>query len=121
MIRIIFIFLFAIISCKSTTGTKESSENMVKESGYKILPNQAKTFEIHFKKEESVSQPPKITYFVTQYGTSKIRRNKETILAEKIYWKSNNVIAIIPNREVIQAETEVGKSNNASEILITIN
>ena len=116
------LFLFFILfSCKPVVDANKQTIEAIKDKTFKVIPNSSRTLKLYFKKEESFADPiPKVSYFVTDYQTENVKKNLETVAAEKIYWKSNTVIAVIPYHEVMKEPTEVGKIDNKNEILIKI-
>ena len=116
------LFLFFILfSCKPVVDANKQTIEAIKDKTFKVIPNSDRTLKLYFKKEESFADPiPKVTYLVTDYQTENVKKNLETVAAEKIYWKSNTVIAVIPYHEVMKEPTEVGKIDNKNEILIKI-
>lgn len=119
--RFIILIFFLVLSCKPVDVKNQQPTKVEKDSSYVVIPNATKTLKLHFKKEEKISDPvTRITYFVTDYNTENVRKKTETIAAEKIYWKSDKVLAIIPYAEVMKEQTGVSVANEKNEILITI-
>ena len=76
---------------------------------------------IHYTIEENLQSPVKmIEYYVVDNKTSKILKEKEKIAGEKIYWKDNYTIAIIPYKEVEKHSLEVHENPIINETLIKI-
>lgn len=109
-------------SVKSTKSTTEKDVAMVQETDYKISANKSNTRMLHYKLEESISNPiPRITYYVTDQLSKKVVTEKAVVAAEKIYWKNNTTLAIIPYKGMIKKEEIPDVNINANnEILIPI-
>lgn len=106
---------------KDSENSKSNELIVNQESDFKNMLSKGGTYTLHYRVEEEKNSPVKrFTYYVTTTSDKKVARKIETLAAEKIYWKNNNTLAIIPYVEVMRASTEVGVNPQQQEILITI-
>lgn len=117
--------IFAILaSCKSVANEpamNSKNESAQKQESYKKMISENSTYTLHYKVKEDMTSPVKLfTYYVTSTKNNKTIRSSETVAAEKIYWKDDHTLAIIPYTEVMQQSTEVGVDIQPKEILINI-
>ena len=106
---------------KEATNSENNQVIVKQESDFKYMLSKTGTYTLHYKVEEDKNSPVKrFTYYVTTTADKKIARKTETVAAEKIYWKNDYTLAIIPYVEVMRESTEVGVSPQPQEILIII-
>ncbi len=123
MFRLLTFITFFLLSCKPREVTKKvefpQSRTQVMTEGYRKSPNPDSSRILWYKTEQSVNaMAPWYLYFVTDKDGKEIILKEQRILAEKIYWKDKNTLAIIPYREMIQEESL--ENPNKNEILINI-
>lgn len=116
--------LLSIISCKiSPNKTTEIAKNklVAQQNLFKKVVNGNNSYTLYYKVDENINTPVRIfTYYITNTQTKKIVKSSEQVAAEKMYWKDNNTIAIVPYTEMIQKNNEVGAAEKINEILINI-
>ena len=117
--------LAILVSCNSVAnepaGSTKATEPMHHQGDYKKMISKNSTYTLHYKVKEDMTSPVKLfTYYVTSTENNKTIRSSETVAAEKIYWKDDHTLAIIPYTEVMQQSTEVGADPKPKEILINI-
>ena len=117
--------LAILVSCNSVANepavTTKANEPMQQQGDYKKMISKNSTYTLHYKVKEDMTSPVKLfTYYVTSTTNNKTIRSSETVAAEKIYWKDDHTLAIIPYTEVMQQSTEVGADPKPKEILINI-
>lgn len=125
LMKYFFLLFASLMSCTSMSTDPENSKSndviVNQESDFKHVLSKGGTYTLHYKMEEEKNSPVKrFTYYVTTTADKKVARKSETVAAEKIYWKNNYTLAIIPYVEVMRASTEVGVNPQQQEILITI-
>lgn len=113
------------ISCETTVKPAINPENtdqpMTQQKDYKTSNNTANTLVLHYKVEEESTNPVRrFTYYVTDRSSGKVIRQSEVVAAEKIYWKDNTTLAVIPYKEVMQKYEVPGEPEVKNEILIYI-
>lgn len=124
--KYIILIFFLIISCKSYTSHKvdlnKKKEIMDEQSSFKKIMNENGTYALNYRVADNIDSPVKIfTYYVTDTATNRMIKKSEDVAAEKIYWKDNATLAIIPYTGMIQKNDVVGEVNKPNEILIKIN
>lgn len=118
--------MFSMISCKTNNAKHKEVNSMSELVGhqntfFKML-NDNNSLTLYYKVDESINNPVKIfTYYVADSKTKKILKTSEQVAAEKIYWKDNVTLAIIPYSDAMQKNDVVGSPNKNNEILIKIN
>lgn len=121
-----FGFTFILfLSCKGVTNNSSTPNNshqvMENQVNFKKLLSKNYTYTLNYEIKDQQNSPVKrFTYFITVTKTNKMIRNSETIAAEKIYWKDDSTLAIIPYVEVMQQSNEVGVNPQTKEILIKL-
>lgn len=112
------LFIMMLISC-TTNNNNLSIENDYTRQ-YKKKLNENGTYIIYYKINNLENSSIKnISFFVTD-KKNKIVRKEETITAEKIDWKDNNTISVIPYVGIIEKEEEISDTLKSNEKLITI-
>lgn len=112
------IVMLFLICCKASVKTDYLSGDIEKGYTERYSPNHH--FVLFYKFEDNFSNPARwLTYFVKDAKTHAIKIKKDKILADSIYWKSDDTLIILPYRTMIKSEVEV-KDNNESQILIRI-
>ncbi|WP_144429017.1 hypothetical protein [Chryseobacterium sp. StRB126] len=92
---------------------------MENEYSINLSPNQQ--FSLFYKFEDNPLDPGRwLSYYVTETKTNILKKEKTKILADSIYWRSDNVLVIIPYRKMIETNLEVDKKENDNQILIHI-
>lgn len=125
-----FSVLMFLVSCTAMqkTGTTPESDLNVSNSGqiaparenFKHVVSPSGTYILYYKKKENANSPViMLEYFVISKKTGKTIKAKETLAAEKIYWKDNNSIAIIPYEDAMKHQ-ELGEEPENREIIIKI-
>ena len=119
------IALAFLISCNSIGNDPSNSQNkkeiVKQQSDFKQLLSSNKTYTLNYKIEEQKNSPVKrFTFYVTITANKKTARNSETVAAEKIFWKDDHTLVILPYVEVMQQSTEVGVNPQPKTILIKI-
>jgi len=114
-----------LLSCNSISNVPSNPQNkieIVKQQGdFKQLLSSNNTYTLYYQIEEQKNSPVKrFTFYVSINADHKTARSTETVAAEKIYWKDDQTLAIIPYVEVMQESTEVGVNPQPKTILIKI-
>lgn len=129
MIYIKFILLFSFIffqNCrskdKSTIDTTLSTlPEMRDNQAYKKSPNPSHTLILNYTITESVKSPVKmITYYVTDVNSNKVIYSKKEVAAERISWKDDQTLMIVPYIGMVKKTEEVGQEDESTTILIKI-
>lgn len=108
-----------LICCKPVVKKGFVSNDMENKYSRKLSPDQR--FILFYRFEDNPLDPGKwLTYYVTEAKTNMLKKEKTKILADSIYWRSDNVLVIIPYRKMIATEPEVDKKGNDNQILIPI-
>ncbi len=123
--KYLVLFSIVIISCKSNNVTVNKSIDKTsvinQQNDYSKLLSSNNSYTLYFKVEKGVSGPVKIfTYYVTNTSTKKTVKSSQQIAAEKIYWKDDHTLAIIPYTEMVQKQSDVYEPEKSNEILINI-
>lgn len=123
--KYLIFFVLSIFSCKSTTNNTleatKKNEAMVKRSDFIKVANNNNSYNLYYKIDENKHTPVKIfTYYVTNLQTGKVVKPSQQVAAEKIYWKDENTLAIVPYIEMIKENNEVGATPKINEIIINI-
>lgn len=123
--KLIIFLIFSTISCATNTSKPPVSSNMEKltnqQSTFKKIINNNNSYSLFYKVETNVNSPVQLfSYYITDSKTNKVVKKTEQVAAEKIYWKDNNTLAIIPYTEMIQKNDVVGAPVKTNEILIKI-
>lgn len=118
-------FLFSITSCKTSNATAmvvhDKNPQMNLKSTFKKMVNANNTYNLFYKVESNMNNPVKIfTYYITDYQTNKMVKTSTQVAAEKIYWKNDTTLAIIPYVEVMKKNDVVEDIEKTNEILIKI-
>lgn len=121
---LLFCFLL-IISCdsmiNSASDEKKSNEIVKVQEGFQQLISKNTTHTLFYKVEKTLNTPVQlIAFYVTNTKSNKVVREIEKIAAERIYWKDDQTLAIIPYVGIVQQSNEVGVQDKIKEILITI-
>ncbi len=116
LISIITVFL---MSCKPVVKPNYPDDDTGGKYSREISPD--KQFALFYKFEKKSSNPVRwLTYYVTETRGNILKKEKSSIPADSIYWRSDNVLVIIPYREVIKEQNVVGEDNNDNQILIPV-
>lgn len=108
-----------LIGCKPSAKAGYLNNDM--ENNYSRKPSPDNRFMLFYKFEDNPLDPGKwLSYYVTENKTDILKKEKTKILADSIYWRSDNVLVIIPYRKMIKTELEVDKKENDNQILIPI-
>ena len=115
-----------ITSCKSTDAEtsvpKTNTPKVEQVDDFQQLASKNGSYILHYKVKEDKSSPVKwYTYYVTAAKSKKIVKPSEGLTAEKIYWKDDHTLAIIPYTEVMQHSDDVNVNLQPKEILIDLN
>lgn len=113
------IVILLLICCKPSVKKGFVSNDMENKYSRKSSPDNR--FILFYTFEDNPLDPGRwLTYYVTEAKTNTLKKDKTKILADSIYWRSDNVLVIIPYRKMIKAEIEVDKKENDNQILIPI-
>lgn len=120
-----FLCCILLMSCETQSkadSVKISAKNLeVNQMNYKTVSNSDNTLTLHYSVKEEITDPVRIfSYYVTDSSTKNTVKTLEKVAAEKIYWKDNNTIAIIPYKEVMQKEDDLNAPRIENELLIKI-
>lgn len=121
-----FLFSNALTGCSTNKDPKETpiknSEIVNTQSNFSKLLSKNSSYTLHFKVEEKMNSPVRFyTYYITSTKDNMIVKKETGIAAEKIYWKNDHTLAIIPYVEVMQQTTEINENHQPNEILIDLN
>lgn len=107
------------MSCKPVVKPNYPDDDTGGKYSREISPD--KQFALFYKFEKKSSNPVRwLTYYVTETRGNILKKEKSSIPADSIYWRSDNVLVIIPYREVIKEQNVVGEDNNDNQILIPV-
>jgi hypothetical protein len=125
IMKYLIFFIFTISSCKTSTSKTTEVNNvneLVKQQNmFTKIINGDNSYVLYYKVEKSINNPVKIfTYYIMDNQSKKVIKTSEQVAAEKIYWKDNTILAIIPYTEVMQKNDVVGAPDSTNEILIKI-
>lgn len=113
------IIILLLICCKPSVKTGFVSNEMENKYSRKLSPDNR--FILFYQFEDNPLDPGRwLTYYVTEAKTNILKKNETRILADSIYWRSDNVLVIIPYRKVMKTEIEVDDKQNDNKILIPI-
>ncbi|REC62778.1 hypothetical protein DRF65_08115 [Chryseobacterium pennae] len=116
LISVIILFL---MSCQPAAKPSYPDKDMEGKYSRKLSPDHQ--FTLFYNYEENSFSPVKwLSYYVTETKTSILKKEKTKILADTIYWRPDNVLVIIPYREVIKAQTGEDEKSDDDHILIPI-
>ncbi|MGS0749100.1 hypothetical protein [Halpernia sp. GG3] len=123
--KYLLLLALSIISCKTSASKsiaiKKTNEMVNQKSAFSKLANSDNSYTLYYKIEKNSNSPVKLfTYYVTDNKTNKILKTTEQIAAEKIFWKDDHTLAIIPYTEMIPKNDVVGEPFKIAEILINI-
>lgn len=119
--RVLIIIFLTMMACEPSSKLAVEQKVAVQDQSFRKVSNNNHTYTLHYKIVENTKSPVRnFTYFVSKYNTSEIIKKQETTAAEKIYWKDNNILAVVPYTDVARQPTEVGSTTNPNEILINI-
>lgn len=120
------VLLISLLSCSAKTATSPdqnpdlgmSVENL--QTNLKSINNKDNTATLHYIISGEKNSPVrKVEYYITDTKSGKIIKTKETVAAEKIYWKDNQSIAIVPYSDAPRQEV-LGSPNIDNEIIVKI-
>ncbi|WP_347217840.1 hypothetical protein [Chryseobacterium sp.] len=113
------IIIMFLVCCKPAVKTSYLSNDMENQYSKKLSPDHR--FILFYKFEDDPFDPGKwLTYYVTETKTSVLKKEKTKLLADSIYWRSDNVLVIIPYRKIIKSQIEIDEKDNDNQILIPI-
>lgn len=105
----------------SASDEKKSNEIVKVQEGFQQLISKNTTHTLFYKVEKTLNTPVQlIAFYVTNTKSNKVVREIEKIAAERIYWKDDQTLTIIPYVGIVQQSNEVGVQDKIKEILITI-
>lgn len=97
-----------------------SEQTMPARDGYKQVLNPSGTYILFYKRIETVNSPVVlIEYFVDNKKTGKNIKPKARVAAEKIYWKDDISLAIVPYSDAMKHQ-ELNELPENREIIIKI-
>lgn len=125
IMKYLLLFFMLIISCDSTINSVpdeiNSNEIVKKQEGFQRLVSKNTTNTAFYKVDKTMNSPVQLfTFYVTNTKSNKVVRETEKIAAERIYWKDDHTLAIVPYVGMVQQSNEVGVNDKIKEILITI-
>ena len=121
------LLIFAgMLSCKSTDArapiSKTELTKVNPEDGFRQLASKEGSYILYYKVDAPENNPVRqYTYYIISTETKKIVRSSQSVTAEKIYWKTDQILAIIPYTEVMKHSDNVNVNHNPKEILINLN
>lgn len=108
-----------LICCKPSATKGFVSDDMGNKYSKKLSPDSR--FTLFYKFEDNPLDPGRwLSYYVTENKTDILKKENTKILADSIYWRSDNVLVIIPYRKMIKSEIEVREKDNDNQILISV-
>ena len=125
IMKFIIFSTLLLFSCKTNTSKAPELSNMNEllnqQNAFTKILNGDNSLVLYYKVEKNKSNPVKIfTYYVVDGHSKNIVKSADQVAAEKIYWRDNKTLAIIPYTEVIQKDINVGDTDKSNEILIKI-
>lgn len=121
-VKTIIFCVFITLSCES----KKSMDSLLNQNtntinnDYSTKNSPNNTYTLYYKISEKENSPVKwISYYVIKNSDKKTVKKEEGIAAEKIYWKNDNTIAIIPYQDIIQASS-LEDDIKSNEIMIKL-
>lgn len=121
------LLIFAgMLSCKSTGArapvSKTAQAKVNPQDAFRQLASKEGSYILYYKVDAPENSPVRqYTYYITSTETNKIVRSTQSVTAEKIYWKTDQILAIIPYTEVMKHSDNVNVNHNPKEILINLN
>lgn len=121
------LLIFAgMLSCKSTEAqapiSKTELAKVNPQDGFRQLTSKEGSYILYYKVDAPENSPVRqYTYYITSTETKKVVRSPQSVTAEKIYWKTDQILAIIPYTEVMKHSANVNENHNPKEILINLN
>lgn len=125
----ILCMLLMVLSCKAADQqllktlpktTELSEEGVNQKVKFKNSPNASGTMVLYYRVIHAVNSPvTSVEFYVKEQKSGKILKPTETLAAEKIYWKDNNSIAVIPYEDAMKHQ-ELGEILETREIIIKI-
>lgn len=109
----------SLICCKPSVNKGYINKDM--ENNYSRKLSSDNRFTLFYKFEDNPLDPGRwLSYYVTENTTGILKKEKTKILADSVYWRSDNVLVIIPYRKMVRSEMEVDQQENENKILIPI-